>query len=194
MEEWFHLLRNPIHNCDVVTQERVYRSFSRYVYKDIYLIVYDRQLTQDIIQEAFFKISTLAPRLRSAQNILGWIRQVTRHTTVDFLRKWKLDRQVVSNIYDYIKVGTSEISLVEEVETKIRNELLYQALSELKLDYRTMLHMCYLEGQSYREISKVLNLSETALNQRMARARKKLLKHFLSKWADCDERKSERSS
>lgn len=186
MGEWFNLLRSPIHNLEVTAQEWVYRSFSRFVYKDIFFIIHDHELTQDIIQEAFLKVTDQGSQLRSYENLPGWVKRVGRNTAIDFLRKWKNDRQIVSNIYDNICVRKDETDIADEVEKKVRNELLYQALHELKPDYRVML-LSYLEGKSYREISKELNLSETVLNQRMARARKKLLQHFLRKWADHDE-------
>jgi len=86
----------------------------------------------------------------------------------------------------YAKVR-NEVSVASEVETKVKIELLYLALSELKSDYKTVLLLFYLSGKSYREISKELNLGEAVVSQRLARARKKLLQHFLEKWADHDE-------
>ncbi|MNO13564.1 RNA polymerase sigma factor SigM [compost metagenome] len=189
MEQWFDLLRSPVYNLDVNTQEWVYRSFSQFVYKDIVFIINDHELTKDIIQEAFIKITKQGPKLRNKVNIPGWVKKVTRNTTIDFLRKWKLDRQIVSNAFDKtFDMLHNEISVATEVEVKVRNELLYQALNELKPDYRRVLVLFYFEGNSYRDICKELNLSETVLSQRLARARKKLLQNFLRKWANYDER------
>ncbi|WP_246061786.1 sigma factor-like helix-turn-helix DNA-binding protein [Paenibacillus oralis] len=52
----------------------------------------------------------------------------------------------------------------------------------------SVLILFYLEGKSYRDICQELNLSEAVLSQRLVRARKKLLQHFLGKWVDYDER------
>jgi len=76
----------------------------------------------------------------------------------------------------------AEVSVANEVETKQRDEVLYQAIDELKSEYRSILLLFYMEGKSYREICRELNLIEPILTQRLARARKKLLQHFLRKW------------
>lgn len=188
MEQWFNLLRSPIHNLDTTTQEWVYRSFSRFVFKDIYFIVNDYGLAQDIVQEAFMKVTEKGPRLRSDTNIQGWVRRVAQNTAIDFLRKWKNNRQIIGRINDNTYgVAQNEISVASEVETRVRNELLHQAINELKPDYRAVLLSFYLEGKSYQDICYELNLSESVLSQRLARARKKLSQHFLKKWADYDE-------
>lgn len=52
----------------------------------------------------------------------------------------------------------------------------------MKSDYRTVLLLFYMEGKSYREICRELNLTQPILTQRLARARKKLLQQFSKKW------------
>lgn len=86
-----------------------------------------------------------------------------------------------------IEDAWDEISVTRQVENKIRDEQLHHAMNALKPDYRAMLLMFYIEGRSYKEIGKELNLTEQVLTQRMARARKKLLENFLRNWADEDE-------
>nr|WP_313780394.1 sigma-70 region 4 domain-containing protein [Paenibacillus larvae] len=69
-----------------------------------------------------------------------------------------------------------------DVEHKLRNELLHQTINELKSEYRCLLWLYYMEEKSYKEICHELNLSEQVVAQRLARARKKLLQHFSRKW------------
>lgn len=124
----------------------------------------------------------------SEKNIPAWIRQLTRNTALDYLRKLKRDRLMLEEPYDNISCKTlNEISTASEVETRERDNLLYQAIDELKPEYRTILLFFYMEGKSYREICLELDLSESVLTQRLARARKKLLQHFLRKWTNVDE-------
>lgn len=74
-------------------QEMVYRSFYQFVYRDIRYMVYDHSFTEDIIQDAFLKAITKGPKMRSDTNIPAWIRQLTRNTALDYLRKLKRNRQ-----------------------------------------------------------------------------------------------------
>lgn len=161
----------------------VYRSFYQFVYRDIRYMVYDHSFTEDIIQDAFLKAITKGPKMRSDTNIPAWIRQLTRNTALDYLRKLKRNRQTLSE--PSVNIGNTtfgEISVASEVEARERDELLYQAIDELKSDYRTVLLLFYMEGKSYREICRELNLTQPILTQRLARARKKLLQQFSKKW------------
>lgn len=187
MEQWFYLLRSPVHNLDVVTQEWVYRSFSRFVYRNVFSIVNDHELTEDIIQETFVKVAEQGPKLCSDVNIPGWVSQVARNTAIDFLRKWKNERELISYIGNILDKTQNETSVASEVETRVRNELLHEAICELKPDYQSVLVLFYLEEKSYRDICEELKLSEAVLSQRLARARKKLLQHFLRKWVQYDD-------
>ncbi|SDF66434.1 RNA polymerase sigma-70 factor, ECF subfamily [Fontibacillus panacisegetis] len=187
MEQWFYFLRSPLDDLDVMIQEFVYRSFYQFVYRDIHFMVHDHALTEDIIQDAFMKAITKGPKMRSGANIPAWIKQLTRNTALDYLRKLNRDRQILAESYVISSGPFNEVSVASEVESRKRDELLYQAMDELKADYRTVLFLFYIEGKTYREICRELNLTEPVLTQRLARARKKLLQHFLGKWTDNDE-------
>lgn len=188
MEQWYYLLRSPFASLDPATQQWVYRSFSQFVYKDVYFKTHDRSLTEDIIQEAFLKASMQGPHLQSETNIPGWVKQVARNTALDWLRKVNKNRRITNFAYAYMDAKTAnEVSVASAVETKVRDELLHQALAELKDDYRIILMLFYMENKSYRQICHELQLTEPVLTQRLARARKKLLHHFLQKWAPPDE-------
>ncbi|MWC27585.1 RNA polymerase sigma factor [Paenibacillus sp. MMS18-CY102] len=183
MEQWYYFLRSPLDDLDTSIQELVYRSFYQFVYRDIYFIVRDHALTEDIIQDAFMKAITKGPEMRSDVNIPAWIKQLTRNTALDYVRKLKRNRQITEESFvNNYEAAINEVSAASEARD--RNELLYQAMDELPADYRVSLFLFYIEGKSYREICQELNVKESVLTQRLARARKKLLKHFLQKWTD----------
>jgi RNA polymerase sigma factor, sigma-70 family len=180
MKPWFELLRSPMDDLDESMQRWVYRMFYQMVYKDIHHMLHDCALAQDIVQEAFLKAATQGPKLQSDATILCWIRRIARNTAIDFMRKRKRDRMLVS--YDDAETIPCDISVTAIVESRIRDELLHEALAELRADYRLMLHLFYWEGKSYREICRLMHVTETALTQRMARARKRLARLLQHKW------------
>lgn len=182
MEQWFYFLRKPLGNLDTTIQKLIYNSYYQFVYKDIYCMVYDHSLTEDIIQDSFLKVISNGPKMLSETNIRAWIKQLTRNTALDHLRRLKRDRQVL--VEPYVNISDTvlnKISVASEVEIKERDNLLHQAIAELKLEYQTILLLFYIEGKSYREICQELHLTEQVLTQRLARARKKLRQHFLRK-------------
>lgn len=63
-----------------------------------------------------------------------------------------------------------------ELEEKWRNEQLYQAIGELKLNHQILLNMFYVEGKTCKEIGEVVALTEATTSKRLSRARKYLRK------------------
>lgn len=193
MEQWFYLLRNNIETLDLESQEMIYHSFRRFVYKDIYFLIRDHSSTEDIIHESFIKVVVQCPKVKHTSNLQGWIKQVTRNTTMDWLRKNKRNRQnldlEIVNIIELNKtLSLNEQGVAAEVENRLRDELLHQTINELAPDYRILLLLYYVEEKSYNEICKELQLTEQVVTQRLARARKKLLQYFSRKWVDRYER------
>lgn len=59
----------------------------------------------------------------SEKNIPAWIRQLTRNTALDYLRKLKRDRLMLAEPYDNISCKTlNEISTASEVETREKRQ------------------------------------------------------------------------
>ncbi|WP_062497309.1 RNA polymerase sigma factor [Paenibacillus sp. 32O-W] len=185
MEQWLFLLRVNIDELDVEVQKEIYRSFYKYVYKDIFFIIREHAATEDIIQESFLKAITQGPKTTHASNLASWVRQIARNTALDWLRKYKKKRQEIDA--ESVNIIEQETAVSKEVENKLRNEMLHLAIQELTPEHRTLLIMFYLEDKSYNEICSELRLSKQVVTQRMARARRKLQQHFSRKWNDRDE-------
>lgn len=193
MKEWSFLLYQDFDTLAPELQELVYRSFYSLVYKDIYYLLGDHALTEDMIQEAFFKIISIVGK-HKVSNMSAWMRQVARNLTYDYLKKTKKERYTVDidaviYVENDINLGMQQISVANEVEDKIRDELLHQAITELKPDYRILITLFYIEEKSYKDIATDLGLSEQAVSQKLMRARKKLLQQFQRKWVDFNGRK-----
>ncbi|WP_438349447.1 RNA polymerase sigma factor [Paenibacillus sp. FA6] len=191
VNEWFYLFHQDFDELTPELQEIVYRSFYTHVYKDIFYLIGDHASTEDMIQEAFFKIISIVHK-HQVSNYPAWLRHVTRNLTLDMMRKNKKERQmtdlsVVSSIESNIDLAVQQISVAIQVEETIRDELLLQAINELKPEYRTIITLFYIHELSYKEVAGLLDLSEHAVSQKLARARKKLLYQFQRKWDDPNE-------
>jgi len=190
MKDWFPLL----HHVDTLNseiQDVVYRAFYNFVYKDIYYLLKDHDLTEDMIQESFFK-AIAAIKKHEVNNLPAWVRQIARNTTLDYIRKinknrYMLDLNDVNNIESSFDLSKQTLRIDKEIENKIRDELLHEAIAELKADYRHLIVLFYIDELSYKEIATTLDLTEQAVSQKLLRARKKLLQQFRRKWVDLNE-------
>lgn len=191
MKEW-HLLLYQFDELHPELQKLVYKSFFKFVYKDIYFLIKDRDLTEDLIQESFLKILS-AVHKHEVSRLPAWIRQICRNQTIDFIRRTNRDRYLEEmgsinasdNQFDCVE--DRALHVYDEVENKIRDELLHQSIAELRPEYRELIFLYYIEEMTHKEIAAALNLSEHAVSQKLYRARKKLLQQFQQKWVSINE-------
>ncbi|WP_161605058.1 hypothetical protein [Brevibacillus massiliensis] len=91
----------------------------------------------------------------------SWLKQVARNAPFDIIRKNKKYRQV-SDLDSVMIYEENEQprdfpdSTDEIVENMLRNESRVETLYELKVEYRIVLVLRYLEEMSYKEIRKRL--------------------------------------
>ena len=59
---------------------------------------------------------------------------------------------------------------------------LFEAVQKLPRRYREAVHLYYYEGYSVKETAEILSLSETAVQTRLLRARRKLKEELQEAW------------
>lgn len=151
------------------TVEAVYRSQSRELWALFYAQCNDADLAYDALQEAFARLQAYSgPPLRDMRAWLvrvgrNWLRDVARH------------KRIAANPVDYLDetVGTAidpaAIAAHHELQDQVR-----AALDGLRADDREVLVLRYALGWPSSRIADVLELSTTAVDMRLSRARKRL--------------------
>ncbi|MGO4529997.1 RNA polymerase sigma factor [Paenibacillus sp. 2TAF8] len=182
---WLYLLRNNFHLLDRDTQKIVYKTYWHFIYRDIIYLTKSHELAEDVVQESFLKVVASAPSLKCTKNFKAWIQKVALNHMYDLLKKTKKYHHVAEPpIVKDKEVPFLHSSVAEQVENKLRNRTLYDAMNELSPTYRKVLLMFYFNEKSQKEIAQELNTTEQAIAQTMVRARKKLYVYFSSKWID----------
>lgn len=140
-------------------------------------VVRDVQHSEDIAQEAYLAVWKRLNTLRNPDSFLPWLRQITRNLARDHLRRsqarpgdqtgtepalWDQER-------DQEGLGDegAETSLLRAEEDR----LIAQALEALPDESREVLTLFYREGQSSRQVARLLGLTDAAVRKRLSRAR-----------------------
>jgi len=151
------------------TVEAVYRSQSRELWAMFYAQCKNADLAYDALQEAFARLQAYSgPPLRDMRAWLlrvgrNWLRDVARH------------RRVAANSVDYLDEteGTSgdpaSITAHQELQDQVR-----AALDCLQPNDREILVLRYALGWPSNRIADILELSTTAVDMRLSRARRRL--------------------
>lgn len=116
----------------------------------------------DAIQEAIVKAFANLHTLRQDSYVKTWLVRILINECYAIMRR---EKRIVS-LEDYQQEE-------QAVEIKDYSDL-YEALGQLPKESRLCVTLYYLEGYSVKETAKLLDISESAVKNRLARARARL--------------------
>ena len=145
---------------------------------------------EDLTQDIALQIITALNKGVIPESFSAWVWQIARNRYCVWAKK-KHDRAesvTGADIGDYEIEDESEnpAGVLDEMVHSAQMALLRRELAFIRSDYRGIVVAYYIENKSVREIASSLNLSESAVKQRLHRARKILkegmdMKPYLSR-------------
>lgn len=126
-------------------------------------------LAQDLAQESFLKLHKTAWGTLPVGEARFWLYRVARNLALNEFRKSNTRHRLFDRVVEAMRPRTRTPE--EEYETRERQKLVLQMLQRLPEDQRVALLLREQEQLSYREISQVLNVSESKVKVDIFRAR-----------------------
>jgi RNA polymerase sigma-70 factor, ECF subfamily len=134
----------------------------------IYRLVEDKELAEDILQEAFVKIwNNFASYDTTKGRLFTWMLNLTRNLTIDTLRSKGYKKQSkISGDENSVSNFTDNKAIAEKFDALgIRKQL-----SNLKPEQRSIIDMAYFNGYTQDEISKEMGIPLGTVKTRMRSA------------------------
>ncbi len=134
----------------------------------------DKNDREDLAQEILYQLWRSIDKFDQDQRFSTWMYRVALNVAIDFYRKNKLKKQVIS-LHDQPVSIADHPDEKKELETDIWQ--LQQFISELKELDRALMFL-YLESKTYRETAEILGISETNVATRISRIKEQLKQKF----------------
>jgi RNA polymerase sigma-70 factor (ECF subfamily) len=158
--------------------ERHHRALFRYFVS----LNRDRDLSEDLVQDVFFRILRYRASYKVEQPFTAWMYQIARNAGVDQARKnSKKVAGQTAQLVDIDDFADRRAELVSSTpgpeESMMRRQdrdLLYRALDLLPLEKRELLVLSRLQGMKYEDIAAVLECEVGAVKVRVFRAMRAL--------------------
>lgn len=125
-------------------------------------LLYNDADCSDAIQEAIVKAFANLHTLRQDSYAKTWLVRILMNECYAIMRR---EKRIVS---------LEEYQCEETASGQEDYSDLYEAVSRLKPEIRICVTLYYLEGYSVRETAKLLDITESAVKKRLARARETL--------------------
>ena len=126
----------------------------------------------DLTQDIAFQIIMALNKGTIPNNFSAWIWQIARNRySVWAKEKHNRNESVTdTDVYDY-EIEDANESISDELIHSEQMALLRRELAFIKSDYRNIVVTYYIENKSIRDIASALSLTESAVKQRLFRAR-----------------------
>jgi RNA polymerase sigma-70 factor (ECF subfamily) len=145
--------------------EIIVRSYQADVWRLCLHLTSDRNLADDVTQDAFVRIYRFLPRYRGESKFSTWVFAIARNCALDELRRTKrrrtlMERAKVERTIEYVE-HTSGLEVRD-------------ALALLPSDLREPIVLIDMLGESYRDAARILGVPEGTVKSRVHRGRQQL--------------------
>ncbi len=157
-------------------------------YNFAYHLTYNEADANDLVQEAYLKAYRFIDKYESGTNAKAWLFKILKNAFINGYRKKskqpkKVDYEEIINYHDEEDTNfSSYVDLREEMFQGLMGDEMTIAINNLAVDFRTVILLCDVEGFTYEEISKIIDIPIGTVRSRLHRARN-MLKEQLRAYA-----------
>ncbi|MBX2840568.1 MAG: RNA polymerase sigma factor [Flammeovirgaceae bacterium] len=155
-------------------QYQVYEMYSKAMFNICIRIINNLEEAEDVLQEAFVSAFRNIKSFKGEGTFGSWLKKIVINHAINHLRKKKLQFVDIDNIADGAANNISDEGKFDEKEIFLEVGKIKKAIKLLPDGYRIVFSLYLLEGYDHKEISEILNISESTSKSQFNRAKKKL--------------------
>jgi RNA polymerase sigma factor (sigma-70 family) len=159
------------------------------LYTFAYHLTYNEEDANDLVQETYLKAYRFLDRYEAGTNAKAWLFRILKNAFINEYRKKskqpnRVDIDDVTSISDEEDTNySSYLDLREEMFQGMMGDEVTNAINSLPVDFRTVILLCDIEGFTYEEIAKIVDIPIGTVRSRLHRARN-MLKDKLKAYAE----------
>lgn len=159
------------------------------MYNFAFRLTMDEDDAHDLVQDTYLKAFRFISSFEQGTNAKAWLFRILKNSFINDYRKKskepaKVDYQEIETTYNSEDGGEVQQTVdlrANTVQDMIGDEVA-NALNSLPVDFRTVIIICDIEGFTYEEMAKILDIPIGTVRSRLHRARN-LLKEKLKNYA-----------
>ena len=148
-----------------INVEQAVETYGDMVWRLALIQMKNKSEAEDVFQEVFLRLVRYQDRIQGQEHLKAWLLRVTVNCCKKQFNTAFRKRTVPMD---------KEFGAQESYEMDLPEDPVYEAVLPLSDDYRSVVHLFYYEQYSIREISGILEVSESVVKTRLSRARAKL--------------------
>jgi len=172
-------IRLCLKHRDPVGFEFLVKKYRREAFYHAFALMGNREDAADACQESFRRAFTAIPGLASMDKFYPWFYRILRNCCLNMLGRRK-------TALNYIRENSPQGSDTKSssdpdmmLSRKEEAEAVHRALDSLNTEVREILSLKYIQGKSYEEITRLLDIPRGTVMSRLFHARKAFGKEYL---------------
>lgn len=150
--------------------EKLYRKYSLSLYSNILRLVHDESVADDLFQDLFLKIWRYRENINPDLPFGGYLFTSSQRIIYNYIRHAQVEKQVERYLSYYHNESYNHVE--EQVFFKETDAIVQAAIDQLPPQRQKIYRLCKIEGLSYDEVSKQLNIGRSTVQDHMVKANK----------------------
>lgn len=161
-----------LNDSDEEAFEQLYQLYSPRLFGYLIKLLKSDVFAQELLQDTFLKLWNNRENINSEKSFRSYLFRITENNVYDFFRKAARDKKLQDAL---IKSACENYQHVEEnLLTKENEQILQDAINLLPPKRRQIFQLIKIEERSYDEVSALLNISVSTINDHIVKAMKSI--------------------
>ncbi|MBT2621921.1 sigma-70 family RNA polymerase sigma factor [Chryseobacterium sp. ISL-6] len=160
---------------DYVAFEKIYSIHKEKIAGRIFRLLKSWDLVEDVLQELFIRLWKNKELIDTEKPIDAYLFRITTNLVNDYFRGISKDKKLADELWYRI----SELyNPFDEVSQTKADQELFRSIDRLPEQRKKVFMLCKMERKSYAEVSKLLKISEAAVNDHITKANRFLKDNY----------------
>lgn len=163
-------------NGDKCAFEQLCHNYKVRIYGNLFKMTKSAAVSEELLQDLFIKIWSGKDKLDPELSFKSYLFKIAENLVYDFFRRAARDRKMEAYL---MSVAVPENSPIEQhLYYKEGNHVLNKAIEQLPPKRKQVYILCKIEGKSYEEVSNLLGVSISTVNEHIVKASQVVRKYF----------------
>ncbi|MFT3705670.1 MAG: sigma-70 family RNA polymerase sigma factor [Agriterribacter sp.] len=172
-------LLSQVREGDVKAFECVYNMYSGRLYGNILKLVKSPLIAEELLQDIFQRVWEHRKNIDTTRSFKSYLFTIAKNLVCDYFNN--ASRQRLVDRYLQVQEEKQLMRVEHVLEEKESELILRNAVRQLPPQRKLVYTLCKIEGKSYEDVSKALNISVSTISDHIVKASKSIKAYYLSK-------------
>ena len=163
---------------DMKAFESLYELYSSVIYNNIFRLIKNRTVSEDLLQDVFIKIWENREKIDPKQSFVAYLFICSRNIAFNFKRRLKLE--ITSSLNSNYSLEEQHTNAIDDwLEKKEVEQYIERIINELPEQRQRVFRLAKLDGKKYQEIADDLGISISTVKDHLVKANKFVKKYLI---------------